>query len=126
MPRGSRGVEVSSNFMLKQRILPHCVPAKCHRLEVPIIGVAHDYGNNRKAGVLVKDVIAKNYTAVLSDIIQIKAQARLGLAYLESMVTMALGMGLINFQLHETSIHPGYYLPLGSKASTNYYVSSSR
>ncbi len=59
------------------------------------VGLAHDYGNNWKIGLVVKDLLSKHYTTVLGNTIQIKPQARWGLAYTGSMTTVALDVDLL-------------------------------
>lgn len=59
------------------------------------VGLAHDYGNNWKIGLVVKNLLAKNYTTVLGNSIKIDPQARWGLAYAGSVTTVALDVDLI-------------------------------
>jgi hypothetical protein len=59
------------------------------------IGLAHDYGNNWKIGLVVKNLLAKNYTTVLGNTIRINPQARWGLAYAGSVTTVAMDVDLI-------------------------------
>jgi F plasmid transfer operon, TraF, protein len=59
------------------------------------VGVAHDYGNNWKTGVVVKNLLSKNYTTVLGNIIHIDPQARWGLAYAGSVATVAVDVDLL-------------------------------
>jgi len=59
------------------------------------IGAAHDFGNNWKTGVVVKNLMSKNYTTVLGNTIQIKPQMRWGLAYAGSVTTVALDVDLL-------------------------------
>lgn len=59
------------------------------------VGMAHDYGNNWKIGLVVKNLLSKNYTTALGNSIKLDPQARWGLAYAGPMTTVALDVDLI-------------------------------
>lgn len=58
------------------------------------IGLAHDFSDGWKAGVVVKNLVSKSYTTALGNSIQIKPQSRLGVAYAGSFVAAALDVDL--------------------------------
>lgn len=58
------------------------------------LGIAHEYGNHWKTGIVVKDLVAKNYTTALGRTIALKPQVRWGLAYTGSVVVTALDVDL--------------------------------
>lgn len=59
------------------------------------IGVAHDYGNNWKIGLVVKNILSRNYTTALGNSIEIKPQPRWGLAYAGTSALVALDVDLL-------------------------------
>ena len=59
------------------------------------IGLAHDYGNNWKTGLVVKNLLSKNYVTALGNTIRLEPQVRWGLAYAGSMATVALDADLV-------------------------------
>lgn len=58
------------------------------------MGLAHDFSDGWKAGLVVKNMMSKSYTTVLGNTIQVKPQARVGLAYAGSFAAAALDVDL--------------------------------
>jgi len=59
------------------------------------MGIAHDFADGWKTGLVVKNMMSKSYTTVLGNTIQIKPQARIGVAYTGSFAAAALDVDLI-------------------------------
>ena len=78
------------------------------------VGLAHDYGTNWKTGLVVKNIISKDYTTALGNSIQLDPQARWGIAYSGQMATVALDVDLLKNKA--TGLDPAsQYVALGAE-----------
>jgi F plasmid transfer operon, TraF, protein len=58
------------------------------------VGFARSYGENFKSGVVIKNVLKKEFTTVLGNKIELKPQARLGMSYHRSWVNLGVDLDL--------------------------------
>lgn len=78
------------------------------------VGLAHDYGNNWKIGLVVKNILSKDYTTALGNAVQIDPQARWGLAYSGPVATVAVDVDLAKNKA--TGFDPAsQYISLGTE-----------
>lgn len=58
------------------------------------IGFARSYGENFKSGVVIKNLVKKEFTTMLGNKIELKPQARLGMSYHRSWVNLGVDVDL--------------------------------
>jgi F plasmid transfer operon, TraF, protein len=58
------------------------------------VGFARSYGENFKSGVVIKNVLKKEFTTVLGNKIELKPQARMGVSYHRSWVNLGVDLDL--------------------------------
>ncbi len=59
------------------------------------VGIAHQYSNGWKTGVVVKNVIPQEYATMLGNTIEVEPQLRVGLAYENQSLTVAADLDVI-------------------------------
>jgi hypothetical protein len=78
------------------------------------LGTAMQFAGGLKAGVVIKNVIPKDYTTALNNVIKSKPQARAGIAYQNDLATLAMDIDLT--QNDPTGLDkPTQYIALGGE-----------